>query len=865
VAAVVVALLVMVVAVPRLVPTPPTSSSSPIGSASPEPGQTGVLSTAEFAARLAAGDLDGKTVVVAGSIGERPARAGIDCHAPIGDRCLMGQLEGTDPAVDVQSRWLATDERDPSVGGSNIIWPWAHLPTGPMTGSFVLKVDSAGTVEFIGLVRESATGVAWSVGDALGLDVNSMGADETVLVYGWLVETEPPPDVVVMTCDGFDTPPPNLPGLPSSYCQPSDFISDAEPPAGDRVRPDEEWLRVQRNAGQMFGARMQERPSLFAIAPRLYGGGCGPEPPCWQWDVVAHVDPPSDPTPPPSISPTTHQLGCGLATPSVLDETGLVEECTATRYEGDTVDFSVLNPDGNLQTLEISWSGVPTCDGVDRLTLKAHGSEFELEVANLASFPQALCDGVPYETHIVFHLAQPIAATDIDVTFKTNASEPSPSPAPTPSPPAVNSTHACISADTTAPSLLLTDHAGLIESCSTAIVDWPGEPIVVSDASRGVVRVVYSDGCAGASEARFDLWARDNLAWPSQPRYVLNVDLQAPQAPLGCRDAIVGVAVDITFMNAELAPLSLASQIEPFMSADGRGVDSTQGAGETVTFQLEIQVPQSSYVEGQSIDITAALLSDRDVKVNGFVGPFIGVEQLDGDIGFDPGPFTLPCRPSIDLSGGQARVKTSPWWPTQVAPSNEDPKSEFVNSYVRDGQLFVPQGTYRFFAWSDLSLGEGCDGEQLDLLSVSVVVRVEPALAPQPSAIQCGNDGAYVSIEDPRDLILGCTQISPDEVAHMGPGDVTVEYDVNDPTRVRIRWGTSICTRVETLTLLQPDDRVMLMMPGSPPCQLSAGLHLAVELVLSRPMEVKAFRFTTLPGFVSSCPKPPASPAPGPC
>jgi hypothetical protein len=44
-------------------------------------------------------------------------------------------------------------------------------------------------------------------------------------------------------------------------------------------------------------------------------------------------------------------------------------------------------------------------------------------------------------------------------------------------------------------------------------------------------------------------------------------------------------------------------------------------------------------------------------------------------------------------------------------------------------------------------------------------------------------------------------------------------------------------------------DDVAFIVSPSASCTVSAGVILAVELELSRPVDVRAFRLTTLPGF----------------
>ena len=60
-------------------------------------------------------------------------------------------------------------------------------------------------------------------------------------------------------------------------------------------------------------------------------------------------------------------------------------------------------------------------------------------------------------------------------------------------------------------------------------------------------------------------------------------------------------------------------------------------------------------------------------------------------------------------------------WPASWSPG--DPNASFYDSYLRDGELILPAGTYRFYAFSDFSIGEACARERMQL-EASVIVSV---------------------------------------------------------------------------------------------------------------------------------------------
>ncbi|MDL2335746.1 MAG: hypothetical protein QFC55_06930, partial [Chloroflexota bacterium] len=340
VAAVVAALLILVIAVPRLAPQPP--------SATPTPPLGLVMSTADFGVRLASGGLDEQTVLVDGGIVayDGPPKFGPFCGAG-GPACPIGQLEGISPRVVVSSPDIAVASSDDSTVQVSPGWPWWARLTPPVHGTLLLSVGDVGDVEYIGRVKLDGGQLIWSVADAAAQDVNSLARDEVALVNGWLGTKYRPGTV-------FDCAPPypDLVGLPSRYCVNTGLLSTKRP--DDLGGPgDADHLQVQEAAIQ-FAAAPQDQAAVYAISPRLYGGGCGGAQPCWLWDVVAKVEtPPSDlhsPSPPPVPGPetvlSTSEFADGVASGQLIGRVVLVQGKISVPSTPEPADYPCNPPDG---------------------------------------------------------------------------------------------------------------------------------------------------------------------------------------------------------------------------------------------------------------------------------------------------------------------------------------------------------------------------------------------------------------------------------------------------------------------------------------------------------------------------------------
>lgn len=429
VAAVVAALLIMVIAVPRLTPQPPAATPSP--TASPPPGPDTILSTADFAAGVASGALADRVVLVAGTVSV-PAAAppfSFPCEPPDGV-CGLGVLDGTDPPVYVDSSYKPTTDT-PGSG------TWAggdggrdyHFPSVPIEGVLALRVMSHNHAFFIGVAGQDGAAPVRSVAEAQAIAISTVSLDQVVLVDGWLVDSSWPGEYVSIDCvpRAF----PDVDGLPSRYCTLSDFLSSAAP-EGCCVPRGKDQLTVQVGAADRFAANLQGHDATYAISPRLYGGGCTAAPPCWLWDVVARLNgPPDVPT---SATPTTIECATSSGLPITLtDATGTVAGCRSLDMSfedlGDTV---LVSNRGDLSLLYVELSASRCIRGLDA-QFSVATSGYPLLISEGDAVPG--CAGPPVSVDLELDLRTDIAASTVTAT---RGAAPSSTPSPTPSLPLSN-------------------------------------------------------------------------------------------------------------------------------------------------------------------------------------------------------------------------------------------------------------------------------------------------------------------------------------------------------------------------------------------------------------------------------------------
>jgi hypothetical protein len=272
---------------------PPSPTPAPTATPGPPPPQPYIFSTDEFVAAFRRGALDGKTVLVDGSV--PLIGRGTGCSPPPPDfPCPLGVLAGTD-LVDVvwYERWAVKENDGAHFEGGGITWPWWGGPDWPVAGLLVMRVTDDGKIQFVGRQRR----LVRSVPDAKGLDVNSIDPEEVVLVEGWLTGFGGIPSCLPTPSDA-------VAGLPDRWCSNAGYLmdsahrhvsNDADRAAGIELQHEAYWEYAPDPRPEVVGAGDGEpRFGTYALSPRLEGWCAQGQAPCWQWNLVGRVDPDSN-------------------------------------------------------------------------------------------------------------------------------------------------------------------------------------------------------------------------------------------------------------------------------------------------------------------------------------------------------------------------------------------------------------------------------------------------------------------------------------------------------------------------------------------------------------------------------------------
>jgi hypothetical protein len=190
---------------------------------------------------------------------------------------------------------------------------------------------------------------------------------------------------------------------------------------------------------------------------------------------------------------------------------------------------------------------------------------------------------------------------------------------------------------------------------------------------------------------------------------------------------MAGITVEVTFMNAELAPENLASDVDAHLMGDGVAVDTALDQ-----FALSLSAAATQYSPDDPIGIQAQLVYDGPEPTIDLSGVFslvngFGMEQLDGDLAMGPG-WNEPCL-NHQLRAGEPLIvpyeKSAGW-------SQGDPNANFYRDWSADPLLHLPAGTWLVTAYSDFSVGIGCAGERVQMQAAIVITVIESS-APPPS------------------------------------------------------------------------------------------------------------------------------------
>jgi hypothetical protein len=756
IAAMAAVLVLLVVALPRLVPGPQsTGEASPTPNAGPV-----VLSTQKFATRLTAGELVGSTVLVEGRIGQYEGSVvDTDC-SPLADRaCFMGQLDGVQPFVYVVTRYVATPEGEGRAHGYGPeAWSWWHLPVPPVEGILVLTVQSDGSLEYMGRVKPAGAGLTWSAREASQLDPESLDLGELVLVDGWLTS-------IGGLISGVPPQPGTfIGGLPQRYSGSPAWVLDQRvvlDPNG--YQEPEGGIRVQNGAYYEFASdpapvdaaspTLEPRRATYALTRRLEGGGCPNDaPPCWQWNVIGRVtsnslqDPPATPepsiglpsatTPPPtSPPPNARTITCGRivalpgrlgtasppeGSPTVTDETGLITSCfiSASLLNRDGPPVTVSNSDSSQDQLSVTWLGNP-CDIQTMFTFRQSGDSYELT----GQRPDVGCDESLVRHRIEISLSQPVSSDLVAVSVPSvTTSEPPATPTPAAAPtlePVTSHTIDCDGAPTgdVAGAMTMVDHTGLVRGCSLPDpID--RDPALLRTSDPRVLTFHWTIPCAAdVSSTVLDFWSREAVtAGSSLPPYLLIASRSERKPGSGCFTTIGGRVVQIVFNE----PIAMAD-VEFVLVEEAGGGDLYEFEGGYIALTLTSE--RTEYTAGEPIEIQAELfydgteptltLSGVTTLVNGF-----GIEQLDGPLAMGPG-WDEPCvrheiRAFEPISFPY--VKSAGW-------SQDDPDADFLEEWVRDPELRLPAGTWLVTAYSEFAIGSECAAAQVEL-EASIVIHV---------------------------------------------------------------------------------------------------------------------------------------------
>ncbi len=686
-------LVLLVVALPRFSQAPSASVNSPSSGASSLPTAVApgadlhVWSTEEFVAALAEGGLSG-TFVVDARI-ELSSRRGPLCEPR--DDCFYGTLADSTPAVDLYASWTRVPAGD-GVEVSGMEWAWWTLPAPSDSAPLVLRVENGVAVDnprvtYLGYAVDSASAGTWTVPELEKVDPNQRSVSQVFIVHGWLNETEAQGEFITIDCM---TPPSPIPGLPHRYCQPADFL--APEPRAERFGRPSAAVSVQRSAALEFGRGEESSFGLFAVSPRLYGA-CAETPPCLDWDLVARISEPGR-VPSPIAEPTARAkpgIACaslGEMRPTIFDDTGIVESCEVVEAPEDGQVFtSVSNPDGDRSLLLVVWSGV-RCDLASTFRFSPRGDEFDLDFQR----PVMDCTDEPFRHAMRMSLRDEVLAADVRATQGRIAEveagaawwELAPHERPT--------------AESTELDLIVYERAcagghGPGERLSEVGIDYASDSVTIT------FRVTPLAG------------EGDCLVAPGAP-YTVQLDQPLGDRRLVDGDDLAGVVVlqqDANFiaMATHRVDEYANERFEAMFGALGCTVTSTTDRIVPTDAEVLAAVEALGGSDGQ---ITGGGYVSEDwlaaARAFGAVEAYVGRPKPWYILTSHDGSSALRSMSPAQIAGrtvwypsDQARLPNRDCEQPAASPS-PTPASDAphpLESYIRDGQLYLPPGTYRFF------------------------------------------------------------------------------------------------------------------------------------------------------------------------
>jgi hypothetical protein len=729
-------LVLLAVALPRLDLAPAAPSPTPAGGIV-------VLSTEEFAARLAAGELDDLTapLLVEGRI-EADDRPSIECSRP-SEPCPMGVLAGVDERVQVHALGVATvDPDDASVYlYSEEPWPHWRMPEPPIEGILVLAIDRLGSVNFLGKVTPAGADlVPWPPAAVADLDAASVAVDAAVIVEGWLTQV---PGLI--SCRPPD-PGTVLDGLPDKWCGNPAWIGPRPLPVDPAgvVIPDD-FISVQHGAYFQFAENpaadadglLEPRQGTYAIARRLYGGGC-PEnqPPCWDWQIVARLSSsPSEPTvtpaptatqapeTPPAEAPPA-SLTCAQITrlpmrteppddqqqhARVVDHTHLVERCiTWLTLPDDSEPIALQQEVGASVVVVVAIDQV--CDSM--ATLEFRGTREDGFHISVEYTERSRCRDWSGAQAVMLSFSEPIDVADIEATVSASDGPTSSEPpfrvecVEIFAPPASSDRDLGIS---------ITDHSGVVSACQPFGAE-------VGDLDRDVEVLASPLGTDRAFEIRWtvpeicDYMPAELEVWRTETGLLVHIDRKSvADQPQACRPAfgLQGVLLNLR------EPI-MASSVETVLTTDGAAMSVVDMPAAGMSWSLSLVPDKTEYAVGEPIDIEAVLAYDGEMRTRTLVGSGSGlvifsVGQLNGDLSMG-GLMTADCQ-QYEITSGEPL--TLPY-AKGVAFSEGDPNADFYMDWVEDPVFTLPAGSWRIWAGAEFALGE-CGGRMVRLEASTVI------------------------------------------------------------------------------------------------------------------------------------------------
>lgn len=421
---------------------------------------------------------------------------------------------------------------------------------------------------------------------------------------------------------------------------------------------------------------------------------------------------------------------------TVSDHSGLVKSCAdAGVVDRHSQDPTVSNPNGDPSTVHIWWGRsqdiLATSIDVYR---SSDGSYFVSVVDQAAPDSQFFPDA--HSVDLTFDEAIPASTVTLRSYSGPSGASPSlydrtPSIEPTPSPPGL-AAPTSIDCDTSVVPgnlpVVLTDHAGLIVSCSLPLTQGTidTQP-VLSETGTDVGLTFDGQWWCNVHDFALDMW---NPRTPNAKPYALQINrnyqdqLDYPTCLPDRSNIEFDLSLDrgISATDVDWFVTSMRGG-EPMPSED----DASAGASD---FQVQLTTDKAVYPSNDAIQPVAYLSYNGpkdtiDLGVDrafGLMGPWF-VEQLDGDLWIgNGGSLLLPYCQTLTNGDTKTFHYQKPSMPVDGPP--QDPR---LQALYNGPDLILPAGTWRIYTMSSFNAGGcGADGvpDQPVRLGASVVIQV---------------------------------------------------------------------------------------------------------------------------------------------